>query len=45
MADPERRGRLAAAGTSRLGALHIADAGNHLVEALLGVREPAVATS
>jgi glycosyltransferase involved in cell wall biosynthesis len=45
MADPERRGRLAAAGTSRLGALHIADAGNHLVEALLSVREPAVATS
>jgi hypothetical protein len=41
MADPGRREQLVAAGRSRLRALHIADAANHLVEAILGVRDTA----
>jgi glycosyltransferase involved in cell wall biosynthesis len=43
MADPGRRKQLVAAGRSRLRALDIADAGNHLVEAILGVRDAAAA--
>jgi hypothetical protein len=43
MADPGRRKQLVDAGRSRLRALDIADAGNHLVEAILGVRDAAAA--